>query len=155
MNATIPENFTSLTRKLTDWLGGRTLSPPLAGELAAAFPPDGEFFAELAKACRDGLADGWLGSRGAPPLRYGRVIKPSPETNAYSIDVVLMHDVVGPQHTHPNGEIDMVIPLDPGAQFDGHGAGWVVYGPGSSHAPTVTGGAAAILYALPEGAIRF
>ena len=155
MNETLPEHFAILTRTLTDWLTGRTVSAALADELNAAFPPDGEFFTDLANACRTGLADGWLGTRGSPPLRYGRVIKPSPETNAYSIDVVLMQDVAGPLHSHPNGEIDMVIPFDPDARFDGHGAGWVVYGPESAHAPTVTGGAAAILYALPEGAIRF
>jgi hypothetical protein len=49
----------------------------------------------------------------------------------------------------------MVVPLDPTARFDGHGAGWVVFGPGSVHAPTVAGGSAAVLYALPDGAIRF
>ena len=41
------------------------------------------------------------------------------------------------------------------ARFDGHGAGWVVYGPGSAHSPTVTGGRALVLYLLPQGAIEF
>ena len=43
----------------------------------------------------------------------------------------------------------------PAARFDGHGAGWVVYGPGSAHSPTVTGGRALVLYLLPQGAIEF
>jgi hypothetical protein len=53
------------------------------------------------------------------------------------------------------GEIDLVMPLDADAQFDGHGAGWVVYGPDSVHRPTVAQGRALVLYLLPDGAIEF
>ena len=66
-----------------------------------------------------------------------------------------MEDIVGPRHRHPNGEIDMVIPENDDGEFDGHGKGWVVYGPGSAHSPTVTGGRVFVLYLLPEGAIDF
>ena len=72
-----------------------------------------------------------------------------------SIDVVEMDDVVGPHHAHPNGEIDLVMPLDEEARFDGVGAGWKVYPAGSAHHPTVTGGKALVLYLLPDGAIEF
>ena len=41
------------------------------------------------------------------------------------------------------------------ALFDGRAAGWVVYGPGSAHRPTVSGGKALVLYLLPDGAIEF
>ena len=90
-----------------------------------------------------------------PSIRFGRVIKPGPDSAGFSVDVVHMDDVVGPHHRHPNGEVDMVMPLTPGAQFDGHGAGWVVYPPDSAHPPTVSGGAALVLYLLPDGAIEF
>jgi hypothetical protein len=53
------------------------------------------------------------------------------------------------------GEIDLVMPLSGPARFDGRGAGWVVYGPGSAHRPTVRGGKALVLYLLPGGAIDF
>lgn len=149
------DRFAELVATLTAWLGTRPLSPALADELHAAFPPEGTFFRELSAACKAGLDAGWLGARGEAPLRYGRIIKPSPKTNGYSIDVVAMSDVVGPHHVHPNGEVDMVMPLDPTARFEDHGAGWVVFAPGSAHAPTVTGGSAAVLYALPAGAITF
>jgi hypothetical protein len=155
MSTAAPEAFEQLVHQLTDWLAGRPVTAQLADELQATFPPESELFRALAAACTTGLDDGWLGTRGEPPLRYGRAIKPSPATHGYSIDVVAMTDVAGPHHVHPSGEIDMVIPLDAPAQFDGHGAGWVVYEPGSAHAPTVTGGRAAVLYALPDGAIRF
>jgi hypothetical protein len=38
---------------------------------------------------------------------------------------------------------------------DGHGGGWCIYPPGSAHSPTVSGGAALVLYLLPEGKIEF
>jgi hypothetical protein len=66
-----------------------------------------------------------------------------------------MEDVAGPHHRHPTGEIDLVLPLSGDARFDGRGAGWVVYGPGSAHRPTVRGGKALVLYLLPQGAIEF
>src|SRR6266478_2170194 len=56
---------------------------------------------------------------------------------------------------HPNGEIDLIMPLAAGAKFDGREAGWLVYGPGSVHSPTVTHGRALVLYLLPGGAIEF
>ena len=66
-----------------------------------------------------------------------------------------MHDIAGPHHTHPNGEIDLILPLDPGARFDGRPAGWLVCPPGSAHRPTVSGGRALVLYLLPQGRIDF
>ena len=47
------------------------------------------------------------------------------------------------------------MPEDEDAEFDGHGAGWVVYPPASAHHPTVSGGRALVLYLLPEGSIEF
>lgn len=66
-----------------------------------------------------------------------------------------MADLAGPHHVHPNGEIDLIMPLTAGATFDGHPAGWCVYGPGTAHRPTVAHGRALVLYLLPEGAIEF
>jgi hypothetical protein len=66
-----------------------------------------------------------------------------------------MKECTGPHHVHPNGEIDLVMPLEGSAEFDGQGAGWKVYGPGSAHFPSVRGGRALVLYLLPEGAIQF
>ena len=55
-----------------------------------------------------------------------------------------------------SGEIDLILPLDPGtATFDGRPAGWCVYPPGSAHRPTVAQGRALVLYLLPEGQIQF
>ena len=147
--------FASLVSKVTAWLEGRPLTRSLADDLHHAFPPGGEAFEALAACCRRGIAEGWLASRGEEPLRWGRILKAGPETHGFSVDVVRMTDVAGPHHTHPLGEIDMIVPLDPAARFDDRPRGWLVYEPGSSHSPTVTQGSAAILYLLPAGEISF
>ena len=56
---------------------------------------------------------------------------------------------------HPQGEIDLIMPIAGPAAFDGRSEGWLVYPPGSAHKPTVTGGRALVLYLLPEGQIEF
>ena len=147
--------FHDAVREVTGWLRGRPVTPDLGSELAAAFPPGGPVFEGLAAACRRGVDQGWLANRGEAPLTWGRVIKPGPDTHGFSVDVVRMTDVAGPRHVHPQGEIDLIVPLAPTARFDGVGAGWRVYGPGSAHAPTVTGGTAIVLYLLPGGEIAF
>ena len=49
----------------------------------------------------------------------------------------------------------MIMPLEGSAKFDGRDAGWLVYGPGSAHRPTVSDGKALVLYLLPKGKIEF
>ena len=66
-----------------------------------------------------------------------------------------MQDIAGPHHLHPLGEVDLIMPLEGDARFDGHPAGWCVYPPGSAHPPTVSGGRALVLYLLPQGQIDF
>ena len=88
-------------------------------------------------------------------IRYGRVLRADPSLGGFSADVVHMRDCVGPHHRHPQGEIDMIMPIDTGACFDAHPRGWCVYGPDTAHHPTVTGGAALVLYLLPGGEIEF
>jgi Domain of unknown function (DUF4863) len=149
------EAFAALVARVTQRVAGRPLDAVLAQELNSALPGDGAEVAAIAEACHDGIAAGWMCNREAAGIRYGRVLKPGPATHGFSVDVVDMNDVAGPRHRHPNGEIDLVLPVTPGARFDGHGAGWVVYGPESVHRPTVTGGRALVLYLLPQGAIDF
>jgi hypothetical protein len=148
-------DFLAQVATITKWLQGRPVEPLLAPRLSERFHPDGPEFRALAQTCRLGVQEGWLANRGEPPLKWGRVLKPGAGTHGFSVDVVQMDDVAGPHHSHPQGEIDMVIPLDPDARFDNTGAGWLVYGMGSAHSPTVTGGSAIILYLLPAGEIEF
>ena len=150
-----PQSFESLIAEFTAPLAGRALDAALAEELNRRHGPGSAAYQALFDACRAGVGAGWMCSREAGGIRYGRVVKPTPATHGFSVDVVDMDDCVGPHHAHPNGEIDLVMPIEGEARFDGQPAGWVVYGPGSAHHPTVTEGRALVLYLLPDGAIEF
>ncbi len=146
------EDFQSLIGEVTGAISGREVSGALADELNARFPADGATFKSIQAACEAAVAEGWMCDREMGGIKFGRVIK---DIDGFSVDVVRMKDVVGPHHRHPNGEVDMVMPLSGDAEFDGSGAGWVVYEPDSAHKPTVSGGEALVLYLLPGGAIEF
>ncbi len=150
-----PDQFHALMREVTRLTAGQPLDAALQESLNREAGPHSALFQEIYTACRQGVTEGWMCSREGGGIRYGRVIKPAPDLADCSVDVVDMNDLAGPHHAHPNGEIDMIMPLTEGARFDGHGAGWLVYGPGSAHSPTVSGGRALVLYLLPGGAIEF
>lgn len=149
------EGFKALIKPVTDAVAGRALDDGLAAWLNDRFPAGGASFQAIAAACHAAIAAGWMCNREAGGIAFGRVVKPDPSLGGFSVDVVRMKDVKGPHHSHPLGEIDMVMPITPGAAFDGHGAGWTVYAPASAHHPTVTGGEALVLYLLPQGRIEF
>jgi hypothetical protein len=150
-----PAAFTLLVADVTSAIAGRPLDADLEALLNRRYPADGDYVRRVADACHAAIAAGWMCNREAGGIRYGRVVKPGEPTHGFSVDVVEMNDVAGGHHRHPNGEIDLVMPIDPAARFDGRGAGWVVYAPDSSHVPTVEGGKALVLYLLPLGAIEF
>ncbi len=150
-----PHTFQRLIAGVTEQLAGRPLNSTLAAWLNDTYPADSATFRSLTEACRTGVAEGWLCNREGGGIRYGRIFKALPETHGFSVDVVDMKDIAGPHHVHPNGEIDLIMPLTEDATFDGHPAGWCVYGPGSAHRPTVANGHALVLYLLPQGAIEF
>ena len=152
---TTRETFDGLLARYISFVGQRPLDQALEQALDAQFPADGHDFQALQSACRAGISEGWLCNREGGGIRYGRVVKPTAASGGFSVDVVDMNDVRGPHHGHPNGEIDLIMPIDAAARFDGKGAGWLVYGPGSAHHPTVTAGRALVLYLLPGGAIEF
>jgi hypothetical protein len=149
------QEFVALVSQVTARIAGLPVDARLGELLNREFPPDGPIFRRIADACHAGVAAGWMCRQEHGGIKYGRVAKPGPQLHGFSIDVVDMADVVGPHHRHPNGEIDMIMPIDDDARFDGHGAGWLVYAPDSAHKPTVGGGRAYVLYLLPEGAIEF
>lgn len=156
MTATDPKaDFRRLIGRVVAAIGTRPLDAALQQSLNGEFDAGGRWFADTFAACQAGIAAGWMCEREGGGIRYGRVYKPSEELQGFSVDVVDMNDLRGPHHRHPNGEIDLIMPLTPGAKFDDNGAGWLVYGPGSAHYPTVTQGRALVLYLLPQGAIEF
>lgn len=155
LNPVAPEDFAQLMARITGKIEGRPLDQRLEQDLNDLFPGSGRDCQDILGSCQAACAAGWMCNREAGGIKYGRVIKPGPATHGFSVDVVDMQPVAGPHHTHPRGEIDLIMPLESGAKFDGRGAGWLVYGPGSAHRPTVTGGRALVLYLLPGGTIEF
>ena len=151
----LPTQFREQIAELSAQLAGRALDASLDAWLNAEHGAATATYARLKRSCETGVAEGWLCDREGGGIRYGRIFKPAPDLNGFSVDVVDMADIAGPHHAHPNGEIDLIMPLDEGAQFDGRPAGWLVCPPGSAHRPTVTGGRALVLYLLPEGSIQF
>jgi hypothetical protein len=147
--------FRTLIEPVAQAVAGRAIAPELGDELDRLFPPDGQVFRAIEAACHGAIAAGWMCAQGGEGRRFGRVIEPGPRTHGLSVDVVDLTDIVGPHHRHPDGEVCMVMPQTPTARFDGTGAGWKVYPPGSAHRPTVTAGRALVLYMLPAGRIEF
>src|SRR5690606_353456 len=149
------ETFQGLIRQVTDFIGAKALDKSLQDQLNQQFPYEGETCQRIVEICKSAAQQGWMCQYEAGGVRYGRVIKPHAYMHGYSVDVVDMEDLAGPHHRHPNGEIDLIMPISQDALFDGHPQGWLVYGPDTAHSPTVTQGRAMVLYLLPEGKIEF
>ena len=147
--------FRQLIASLTDQIAGRPLDTALDAWLNAEHGPGTATYDGLKAACQQGVAEGWLCNREGGGIRYGRIFKPADDLHGFSVDVVDMANIAGPHHTHPLGEIDLNMPIEGDATFDGRPAGWLVYPPDSAHPPTVAGGRALVLYLLPEGRIDF
>jgi hypothetical protein len=150
-----PAVFRQQISDLTRQLAGRVLDGVLDEWLNREYGASSTTYLALKRACEAGVADGWLCDREGGGIRYGRIFKPADDLHGFSVDVVDMTDIAGPHHTHPQGEIDLVMPIDDAARFDGRPAGWLVCPPGSAHRPTVSGGRALVLYLLPQGQIDF
>ncbi|MBI5276498.1 MAG: DUF4863 family protein [Burkholderiales bacterium] len=150
-----PETFRAQLATLTGQLAGRPLDAVLDAWLNAEHGSASDTYRALRSACQAGVEQGWLCNREGGGIRYGRIFKPADDLHGFSVDVVDMADIAGPHHAHPQGEIDLVMPIEGDATFDSRPAGWVVYGPGSAHRPTVRNGRAYVLYLLPQGQIQF
>lgn len=151
-----PNQFRELIQDVVSQIDGRPLDSELDSWLNEQHGAGSATYRRLKEACVAAVAEGWMCNREAGGIKYGRVIKPGDDVRRFSVDVVEMNDCAGPHHTHPNGEIDLIMPLDGSdARFDGRPAGWCVYPPGSAHPPTVSGGRALVLYLLPQGQIEF
>jgi hypothetical protein len=150
-----PTEFRELVAGVAARIAGQPLGPELDAWLNRECGPGSPTYQDLKAACQAGVAEGWLCNREGGGIRYGRIFKPAEDLHGFSVDVVDMNDLAGPHHSHPNGEIDLIMPIEGEAQFDGRPAGWCVYPPGSAHRPTVSQGRALVLYLLPQGAIEF
>ena len=150
-----PDTFRQQIAALTLRIAGSPLDAALDAWLNAECGPESAVYRELHASCQAGVAEGWLCQREGGGIRSGRIFKPADDLHGFSVDVVDMADIAGPHHVHPEGEIDLVMPVEGEARFDGRPAGWLVMPPGSAHRPTVSQGRALVLYLLPNGRIDF
>lgn len=155
MEPITPDTFRRQIAELTAQVTGRPVDAALDEWLNREHGPDSPTYRGLKASCEAGVAAGWLCNREGGGIRYGRIFKPAEDLHGFSVDVVDMKDIAGPHHVHPNGEIDLVMPIEGDARFDGRPAGWLVCPPGSAHRPTVSQGRALVLYLLPDGQIQF
>jgi hypothetical protein len=147
--------FKTRLAAVTAQIHNRPLNSALDEWLNANLGTDTPTYRELKQSCEEGVAQGWLCKYEGGGLRYGRIFKPSEDLHGFSVDVVDMENVAGPHHVHPQGEIDLIMPIEGDATFDGRPAGWLVCPPGSAHRPTVSQGRSLVLYLLPNGEIEF
>lgn len=150
-----PDAFRQQIAQFTALLAGKPLDGALDDWLNQEHGVNSASYQNLKAACEAGVQAGWLCDREGGGIRYGRIFKAAEDLHGFSVDVVDMQDIAGPHHLHPNGEIDLIMPIDGDARFDGRPAGWLVCPPGSAHRPTVSGGRALVLYLLPDGKIDF
>lgn len=146
------DSFTALLRPFVTAL--RAIDADQKDAAAAcerALPFAGPAVKQLREAAVAAIASDWLLPKENGGIRFGRVAK---DLDGFSVDAVLMSGP-GPKHRHPNGEFDLCFTRSGAAKFDGKPEGWVVYGKGSTHVPTVRDGEMLILYFLPAGAIEF
>jgi len=100
--------------------------------LNATYGPQTALYKDLARLITDGVTDGWAANIEVtgPTYRRSEIQAPTAKLNYFSITAVYMNSVErlrGQYHLHPYGELNLVVPLDPGAVLAGP-LGW--QGPG-------------------------
>jgi len=146
------DDFVALLAPLAEQLLSVDVSAAAAaGHCERLLPLAGERVAAIRRAAAAAIDSDWLLPKENAGIRFGRLAK---DLAGFSVDAVFMN-CPGPKHRHPNGEFDLCLAISGDPRFDGHRQGWVVYGPDTTHVPTVTDGEMLILYFLPGGAIEF
>jgi Domain of unknown function (DUF4863) len=155
-----------------DEIKDMTASTDVEKWLNATHGPGTPLYDDLARLIKAGIEEGWAANVeiSGPHYRRSRIHEPSAETFNFSITAVYMDSLAvthgdpemtfrGDYHSHPYGEMNMVIPLNENAVLAGPngwcGAGWTAPPPGSHHYPEVKGGALIALFFLPAGRISY
>jgi len=143
--------------------------------LNTTYGPQSVLHQDLSRLIKLGVDEGWAANKEVtgPNYRRSLILAPTPETHFFSITAVYMNSadaaaidhpeggraLRGQFHGHPYGEINLVAPIDPGAELRGlngwQGAGWTAPDPGSRHFPEARGGALIALFYLPAGRIAY
>ncbi|QWF22306.1 DUF4863 family protein [Nocardioides sp. LMS-CY] len=159
-----PQDLIDASIPFLNELKNRTAGEDLEKWLNDAYGPGSEFYERVAGLVKDGVRDGWAANIevDGPRYRRSRLAEPCEELNYFSITAVYMDSVEpyrGQYHQHPYGELNMVVPLNEGAELAGPrgwcGGGWTAPDPASHHYPEVRGGAIIALFYLPAGRISY
>jgi len=149
------EKIVSALEPIAKSLVGMDLgSENFASDIEDLYPKEGSVMKEISELLLQGLEDGTICDRENSEVRFSRISKSTKEMHNFSIDAVYMSGP-GPKHTHPKGEVSFCIATEGDPDFDGFKAGWAIYGPGSTHVPTVSGGTMLIIYFLPDGSVEW
>ena len=147
-----------------DRIKNRTPGDELESYLNAECGPGSEVYDLIAGLAKQGVAEGWAANEevGGPRYRRSKLVEPKAETFNFSITLVYMDSEEifrGQYHGHPYGEINLIVPITPGAAASGMNGwcygGWTSPAPGSHHYPQVRGGAVVQLFYLPAGRISY
>lgn len=143
--------------QLVAFIGDSPLDAVLEDRLNRHFGPQTPAFREMTRLLRIGIGEGWAcyAEIGGTDYRRGRLGVAGDGVHDFVIESARLKDVKGNYHRHPLGEINMIQPVDPDGRFCGSGQGWKVFAPGTSHYPTVTGGACTFIFLLPKGEIEY
>ena len=142
----------------------RTAGTSLETWLNEHHGPGTPVYDDLAEMITEGVRAGWAANIEVEGRTYrrSRIAEPQQRLEWFSITAVYMdsEDVFrGQYHQHPYGELNLVVPLNPGAVLRGPngwcGAGWTAPAPGSHHYPESKGGAVIALFYLPAGRISY
>ncbi|CAN5807758.1 hypothetical protein BH11PSE8_BH11PSE8_22150 [soil metagenome] len=112
-----PSNFREHVSQLTAELVGRPLDAQRDVWLNKAHGVGSSAYEQLRLDGQTGVAEGWLCDREGGGIRYGRIFEPAGDLHDFSVDVGDMNEMAGQHHAHPDGEIDLIMPLDEGALF--------------------------------------
>lgn len=147
----------ALLDELIAAIGARELNADLEAMLNDQFGPHTEHFQACTKLLRTRIEENWACYKQieGPDYRRGRLGVAPESPHDFVIESARLKNIKGHYHRHPLGEINMIQPLDPDGQFCGSGEGWKVFAPGTSHYPTVTGGACTFVFLLPKGEIEY
>ena len=142
---------------LISFIGNDPLDARLEAKLNDRYGFQTEPFAEIQRLLRLGIDEGWAcyDEIDGPDYCRGRLADTTAGVHQFAVESAKLKDVRGNYHRHPLGEINMVQPVDPEGKFCGFGAGWKVFGPDTSHFPTVTGGIVTFIFLLPKGQIEY
>jgi hypothetical protein len=139
------------------FIGESELNSDLENRLNTIFGHESNVFKEIVKLLRKGTEEKWAcyETIDGESYRRGPLGISGERPHEFFIQSACLNNVKGDYHKHPLGEINMIQPVDPGAEFCGSGAGWKVFAPGTSHYPTVTGGRCTFVFLLPKGEIIY